>query len=384
MKNPLVSLVVPVYQVESYLDTCVQSLVDQTYGNIEIILVDDGSKDQSGEMCEAWAVRDKRIRVIHQENQGLSGARNTGMADAKGEYLVFVDSDDWMALDIIEKAVQVALQDPNQPIDLVLWRYKKVTEQSESEGANFLANPQWTAGFEGVSGIKTLELNHLKGWEFRGDVIQNELFRKVLGPMGHELKTPMLLDSNTMSWAKLYRLDLLKAHRLQFLPTQQIGSEDLPFTLSVLRHAKSAVWLNEFGLYYRKDNSSSLTKNHGNTLFKRYVSLNQYLDKFYENQVQIQDLEGIYRRALNNRQALNILNVCLSLMYRGYQASHWEKYQQLNEIFGDTDYRQRLKKLEINELSLGFRAFYFAAKYRITLLGFVLLKLMLWVNRRKN
>ena len=92
----LISVIVPVYKVEEYLDRCVQSIVDQTYRNLEIILVDDGSPDNCPAMCDAWAAKDSRIKVIHKENGGLSDARNAGMAVATGLYIGFVDSDDWL------------------------------------------------------------------------------------------------------------------------------------------------------------------------------------------------------------------------------------------------------------------------------------------------
>ena len=93
----LISVIVPVYKVEKYLDRCVQSIVDQTYTNLEIILVDDGSPDNSGALCDAWAEKDNRIKVIHKENGGLSDARNVGIAVAAGECIAFVDSDDWVS-----------------------------------------------------------------------------------------------------------------------------------------------------------------------------------------------------------------------------------------------------------------------------------------------
>ena len=93
---PLISVIVPVYKVERYLDRCVQSIVDQTYRNLEIILVDDGSPDACSDMCDAWAAKDHRIRVIHQENRGLGAARNSGIRISTGELIGFVDSDDWL------------------------------------------------------------------------------------------------------------------------------------------------------------------------------------------------------------------------------------------------------------------------------------------------
>lgn len=100
MDMPLISVIVPVYHVEKYLDKCVQSIVDQTYQNLEIILVDDGSPDNCPAMCDAWAARDSRIKVIHKPNGGLSDARNAGMAVATGEYIGFIDGDDYVTADM--------------------------------------------------------------------------------------------------------------------------------------------------------------------------------------------------------------------------------------------------------------------------------------------
>ena len=99
MKEPLISVLVPIYRIDRYLGICVESLLNQTYKNLEIILVDDGSTDGSGEMCDQIATRDPRTLVIHQKNQGLSGARNTGIRHATGEYVIFIDSDDEWLLD---------------------------------------------------------------------------------------------------------------------------------------------------------------------------------------------------------------------------------------------------------------------------------------------
>ncbi len=111
----MISVIVPIYKVEAYLDKCVQSIVDQTYRDLEIILVDDGSPDRCGAMCDEWAKKDPRIRVIHKENGGLSDARNAGMAVAAGEYIGFVDSDDWIEPRMYELLYQ-ALQETGAQI----------------------------------------------------------------------------------------------------------------------------------------------------------------------------------------------------------------------------------------------------------------------------
>lgn len=105
----LVSVIIPIYNVEQYLNQCVQSVVEQTYKNLEIILVDDGSPDQCGKMCDAYAKNDQRIKVIHKENGGLSEARNIGIDSATGEYIAFIDSDDFVMPDMIERLLDILL-----------------------------------------------------------------------------------------------------------------------------------------------------------------------------------------------------------------------------------------------------------------------------------
>ena len=118
------SIIIPVYRVEEYLDECVQSVVSQTYRNFEVILVDDGSPDNSGVLCDRWAEKDSRIRVIHQENQGLSGARNTGIRAASGEYLMFLDSDDWWSGEAVLQTVAERLE--RTGADVLSFNYQKI------------------------------------------------------------------------------------------------------------------------------------------------------------------------------------------------------------------------------------------------------------------
>lgn len=123
MRTPLISVIIPVYNVEKYLHRCLDSVIAQTYQNLEIICVDDGSIDDSGKICDQYAVRDARIKVIHQENQGLSAARNRGLDAAEGEYIAFVDSDDYILEDMYKKMLDKLL---NYNVDLCVcqWQYE--------------------------------------------------------------------------------------------------------------------------------------------------------------------------------------------------------------------------------------------------------------------
>lgn len=126
MYDPLVSIIVPVYNVENYLRKCLDSIINQTYQNIEIILVDDGSKDSSGKICDKYAKKDSRIKVIHKGNGGVSSARNNGLSIAKGEWLLFVDADDFLPEDAIGFYVKVV---ETEDVDMVLGSYVECDEE---------------------------------------------------------------------------------------------------------------------------------------------------------------------------------------------------------------------------------------------------------------
>lgn len=125
---PKVSVIVPVYNVEDYLPKCIESIQNQTESDIEIILVDDGSTDDSGAICDRYAAADLRVKVIHQKNGGLSAARNSGIHAATSEFLLFIDSDDYVDLDLVEKTYAKALETDS---DIVAYGYQKVTDAGE-------------------------------------------------------------------------------------------------------------------------------------------------------------------------------------------------------------------------------------------------------------
>ena len=127
--NGLISIIVPVYNVEKYLRKCIESIINQTYKNLEIILIDDGSTDESGKICDEFKKKDKRIIVEHILNNGVSNARNTGLYLAKGNWVVFVDSDDWLENQFCEKLYKNAISDNN--IDIICSGYKRVYPDKE-------------------------------------------------------------------------------------------------------------------------------------------------------------------------------------------------------------------------------------------------------------
>ncbi|PXV90159.1 glycosyl transferase family 2 [Lachnotalea glycerini] len=137
--NELISVIVPVYKVEQYIRRCVDSIINQSYSDLEIILVDDESPDGCPEICEEYSQRDERIKVIHQKNKGLSGARNAGIDLARGEYIAFVDSDDFLAMDFIQILYQ-AIKKSNSDIAMCKYEYVKgdYLTQSHKAGESYV------------------------------------------------------------------------------------------------------------------------------------------------------------------------------------------------------------------------------------------------------
>ncbi|MDM8153164.1 glycosyltransferase family 2 protein [Bacteroides gallinaceum] len=163
MKNPIVSVIVPIYNVESYLSQCLDSILKQSFVDFEVIMVDDGSKDKSGVICDEYAAKDSRINVFHQSNQGVSKARNVALNHAKGEYVIFMDADDFWYVDTcLETLVNEALR---TGADIVRGEYKAVDEQGNDLFARKINRRKMKLAYRLVSSATFLK-----------DVIQGEFF----------------------------------------------------------------------------------------------------------------------------------------------------------------------------------------------------------------
>lgn len=161
MSNPKISIIVPVYKVEKYLDRCIESIVNQTYKSLEIILVDDGSPDNCPKMCDEWAKKDGRIKVIHKENGGVANARNYALKRATGDYIGFVDGDDYIEFDLFETLINNALENE---CDISICGY-----QINNEG-NPSSNVRKTT--------KTDALRQIAAGDYKYGVLWNKLYKK--------------------------------------------------------------------------------------------------------------------------------------------------------------------------------------------------------------
>ena len=181
--NELVSVIVPVYKVEPYLDRCVASILAQTYPNLEVILVDDGSPDNCPALCDAWAQRDARIRVIHEKNGGLSDARNVGLDAASGAYISFVDSDDYIAENFIETLYDL-LHEYHTDISAVHW---KLVYADAPEVPAPLSSRNVTL-FQGADAIRELFTEDTYACYAWNKLCKRELFDTIRFPVGRVME----------------------------------------------------------------------------------------------------------------------------------------------------------------------------------------------------
>lgn len=249
MRNPKVSVIVPVYNVAPYLSQCLESLVNQTYRNLEIIVVNDGSTDNSPEICEQWKERDERILLIHKPNGGLSDARNKGLESATGEYIGFVDSDDYVDLSFYEKMVKAAVENDADVVQCNY--YKAFSDGSVKEFGDFNNKRTFT-------GKECLEL---------ADALVN----------GHNNLTTGLLHAAV--WVSLFRRSSIKD---KFISERVVGSEDIPFKANIFLHCNKVTFIPDHLCYYRYTDCS-LTRTFRYDLFTRYLELTRRLNELFAN-----------------------------------------------------------------------------------------------------
>lgn len=246
VSNPKISVAVPVYKVEKFLPACIESILSQSFTDFELILIDDGSPDNSGEICEKYAEKDSRIRVIHKENAGLSHTRNVGIETARGAYIYFLDSDDCMLPDTLQTLYDTAVEYGS---DIVMGGYRAVVERDGVETASF----DYTSPTVHVNG-------------------KQEIARHVL-----DWKNKVLID---LTCNKLYRLDLLRESGVR-MPVGELF-EDTEFNLRFLPHVQSFTNIERCLFNYMQRTSGSITKSYNPDkivfLKKRHIALKEYFD----------------------------------------------------------------------------------------------------------
>ena len=340
-----VSVIVPVYNVEKYLERCIESLINQTFDDIEIIALNNGSIDKSLDILNYYAHKDKRIRVINNKNIGVSKSRNIGIEEAKGEYIVFVDSDDWIDSNMIY-ILYDTISDNN--CDLVMCTYIREFSNHSKEKV-----------------FKLPEVNL-----YVHDEVKNELLRRLVGPIEEELANPEYLDALGTVWAKMYNASILKEKNLMFIDLEEIGSgEDILFNIYVFNEVSKVILLNKPMYHYWRGNDNSITSRYiPNFLEKRKKYFNYIKEFIIDN-----DLGSKYEIALNNRICTSVLGMGLLECSKSNEASLLCKIKNVSAILKEDYIDSAYRNLELKNFTFHWRIFYFFYKYKLSLPSYLMI-----------
>ena len=255
MKKPKISVIVPVYNVEKYLAKCLDTILVQTFSDIEIICVNDGSTDSSREILAQYAQKDSRIKIVDKKNGGLSSARNAGMKVAQGEYYSFIDSDDWIDETMLEKLYNSMVSLDTDISICAVHQYDETNQKIDD------TNPYYTLGYFDES-------------------FDNRAFSYV------DTK-PFLLDVCVMAWNKLYRKSFIDECQAEF--PDGLIFEDGPFFFSIFFKTKRVSIVRDFLYYYRINRSGSIIQKAG----KKFLNVIDVVELMYNKIKEIPDFEDV-------------------------------------------------------------------------------------------
>ena len=309
MNNPLVSIIVPVFNAEKYLERCINSIIKQTYQNIEIILVDDGSTDDSGSICEDFATKDRRFRVVHKSNEGVSSARQTGLDLARGEYVIHADPDDWVEPNWIEELVKYALE---KKADITICGYYKE--------CRFASSIEKTAPTSLA----------------KDDVLCDLLYGKIWGAL----------------WNKLIRKDCFKSLNVSFVQEMNLWEDlyvvtDLIFKGATVSHITLPLYH-----YDMFSNDSSIVRQPD---INHIYSMIVYIDKFEPLLIDDRYKEAFYVRKFQLKKRC----------YRRFIVEHPFKWSDIRAYRGDIYKMEKVcMAIALNgHMALGYGLFDFWKKY---------------------
>ena len=345
---PLVTVVVPVYKTEPYLNQCVQALQSQTFQNIEILLIDDGSPDKCPALCDAYAAQDERIRVIHKENGGLSSAREAGIQNASGDYILVVDSDDWIEPDTVASCIEAAQRDN---ADCVMFGYIR-----EYPGKS-IDTPLFDAGF-------TYD-------EARSE---EKIHRRIVGLVGEELREPQRIDSLSSVCMKLYRNKVARKGRI--VSERVVGtSEDTIFNLYALDGCRIS-YINRCFYHYRKTNAQSITTAHKADLAEKWDVMYSVIQEYIDGSGKAE----AYRTPFLNRVACGMIGLGLNEI--SSCANLWQKSRRLKTILCKPLYTEAFAQLDTSYCGAKWKLFFLLCQEKAALPLAVLLQIMNYLRSR--
>lgn len=332
--NNIVTVIVPIYNVEEYLEDCIKSIINQTYKNIEIILIDDGSTDESLDICKRYANNDKRIIIIEQENFGVSCARNKGIEIAKGDYITFVDSDDWIEKGFIETLYNEAKE---KEADVTMCGYNRVIGQSK-------------------------EKIYIKGEKQCFDA--NDYSIKVLNPQ----------TGFGFCHMKLIKRQCID--KVRFNETLTVG-EDALFNMQIAKNIDKAILL-EKRLYNYRINEKSVVKKFDHNYVQKYLKFIQEIQSYlFQGKNETNEIKANYYNCVAYHVLLIAVNYCYHPVNTG------NRRKMLKEVCKIKEFKEGIKNSNYKNLTLTRKITLFTIKHRLYLLTGAICKIRQKQNNKK-
>lgn len=337
MAEPLATIIIPVFNTREYLIECVTSIINQSYTNLEIILVDDGSLDNSGELCDELLSIDRRITIIHKRNGGPSSSREIGVSNSTGEFIMFVDSDDWIDIHTVEECINRVKADN---ADCVFFTYTR------------------------EFGERSIEVH---------PIIEGDPYRRIYGLYGKELRRPEQLDNLSSCCMKLYSKHSL-ANAKYFDSKSVANAEDTLFNIFTLSGVKKISYIDKCFYHYRKTNVSSLTskyrEKYSSNVFKVYDILYQAVNDY--------SCGNDYLVAVNNRVVLNILSVAINELK---SPSAIDGIIKIKQYISDKRFVSSCWALDVGQLSIPWKIIVYICRMKCALLLYISFMLIVKIKK---
>lgn len=327
--NSLISVIVPIYNVEKYLDKCIGSIVNQTYINLEIILVDDGSPDNCPKLCDEWQKKDDRIKVIHKTNGGVSKARNIGIKSSNGEFIAFIDADDWIEKNYFSEMIKYMDDD----VDVVGCAYNRVTKKKKQALSYF-------------KGVKKLD-----NYEFLNTVLN-------------------LQSYFGFCHMKLYRKEII--YKTAFNEHLKVGEDGL-FNLNIALTMNKMIYIPMY-LYNYRISSESTVKKFDYNYANKYLTAIKHTKKFiFENFKDKKIYQNYY-----NYAAFHILLIANNYCFN--KENKVNGINELKEVCNTKEFKEALKKCNYSNISLTRKICIFCLKHKL----YLLIKLICKIRQVQN
>ena len=346
-----VSVIVPIYSVQAYLPQCIDSLINQTYKNIEIILVDDGSKDECPAICDRYAEVDPRIKVIHKANEGLTSARKAGIISASGDYVMIVDGDDWMDLSTVAECIDVI--QTHDKIECVMFGYCK-EYAGRTEEVHIVNDNDVTT--------ENLKVNYV--------------YRRLYGLIGNELQYPTKMEVFASCCMKLYKRELLNNAR--YYDTDDVGSgEDALLNMYALRNCKGFFYIDKPFYHYRKS-GTTITSAYRSRLPTQWHTLFGCMKQAYmDNNA---DEECLL--ALNNRIVWSFISICLNELQNPAEKMK-KTLGILKNYVSTSQYREAVSVAEVNAFPMSWKVVLWSAAHKMVFVPYCIIKTVFLIRKMR-